>query len=96
MRFQEALFRFKDRIRPFAWRGGSVFFKHRFFFNGLISGALVSAVLIKLLFSGSFERMKLLDDPMLDRDLFAKTHNYIKVREGNERIKFSEIESGEK
>ena len=96
MRFQEALFRFKDRIRPFAWRGGSVFFKHRFFFNGLISGALVSAVLIKLLFSGSFERMKLLDDPMLDRDLFAKTHNYIKVREGNERINFSEIESGEK
>ena len=96
MRFQEALFRFKDRIRSVGWRSESVFFKHRFFFNGLISGALVSAVLISVLFAGSFERMKLLDDPMLDIDLFAKTHNYIKVRDSGEKINFSETESGEK
>ena len=96
MRFQEALFRFKNRIGPIEWRDRNAFFKYRFFFNGLISGVLVSAVLIKLLFSGSFERTKLLDDQMLDVDLFAKTHNYIKVKGIDEKINFSEADSNEK
>ena len=74
-RFQEALFRFKNSIGPIECGDRNVFFKYRFFFNGLISGVLVSAVLIKLLFSGSFERTKLLDDQMLDIDLCFHYNN---------------------
>ena len=93
MSFQKALFKFKDSIGLVKFGSKSVFFKHRFFFNGFISGMLVSTALIKVLLSGSLERLKLLEDPMLNIDLFAKTHNYIRIADNNEKIKSSEINS---
>ena len=93
MYFQEVISRLiREYGRGFGSNNG-FFFRHKFFFNGFLSGFLVSIVLIKIIFGGSFERLKLLDDPMLDKDLFAKSYNYLKVKKRDEGIDFSEIES---
>lgn len=92
MYFQEVISRLSREYRR-RFGGDGLFFRHRFFFNGFLAGFLVSVVLIKIIFGSSFERVKLLDDPMLDRDLFAKSYNYLKVKKKNDKIDFSEIES---
>ena len=93
MHFQEVISKLSNKYGLKAEGSGNFFLRNKWFFNGFFVGLAAAIVLIKIIFSSSFERLKLLDDQMLDRDLFAKSYNYLKVKTGNDKIDFAEIES---